>query len=96
MVKRWPTCDVCDHTPAHCNCAPVFKVALGGVTVTYATVLPKEIIKRISDLAASMRDDHRGEFADEVDAIFEMCERYMAQEFDVGFDYAQETVGSWH
>ena len=73
----------------------VIKINLSGVTVTYASVLPEEVIKRIAGLDKRMRDDHRGDFANEVGAIWDMCERAFAAEFDAGFEHAQETIVDW-
>ena len=60
------------------------------------TVLPEDIIARITALCTKMRGDHREEFAMEVVAIFDTCERAFANEFDAGYSLAQEEVGEWH
>ena len=70
-------------------------IKLGGVTHVLGTVLPKDIIKRIADLNKKMREDYRDSFADEVGAIWDMCESAFAAEFDAGYEHAQLTVKEW-
>ena len=58
--------------------------------------LPAEIIERINVVVKFLNDDHRAQQADQVAAIFDLCEQAFANEFDRGYELAQEEVGEWY